>query len=52
MDVSDEHVVSIFRFEELTEQETNVKASCRQSFSAVFLYGVFFYPEDGGYMFL
>jgi hypothetical protein len=50
-DVSEEHVASIFRAEEKSEQETSVKAGGKQSFHAVFLLRLLFDPEDGCDMF-
>jgi hypothetical protein len=51
-DVSEEHFVSVFRVEK-AEQETRVKEGGKQSyFSAGFLFGLFFDPEDGGEIFL
>jgi hypothetical protein len=49
-DVSEEHAF-IFTAEEKAKQETDLKASDKQS-SAGFLLGLFFDPKDGGEMFL
>jgi hypothetical protein len=48
-DVSEEHIASIFRVEELAEQETSVKAGGKQNprLHAGFLLGLFFDPRDG-----
>jgi hypothetical protein len=37
--------------EEKSEKETSVKEGGKQIFPAEFLFGLFFDPEDGGYMF-
>jgi hypothetical protein len=41
-----EHVTSIFRVEEEALQETSMKACDMQRFSATFLLGLLFGPED------
>jgi hypothetical protein len=43
--VSDQHIVSIFRTEELAEKEISMKAG-------ILLLGLLFGPEDGGDVFL
>jgi hypothetical protein len=51
-DVLEEHVASIFRVDEKTEQEKRVKTGGKQSFHTGSQFDLFFYPEDGGDMFL
>jgi hypothetical protein len=48
-DVTEEHVVVIFRIEELTIQETSMKLVAK---SGDFLLGLLFNPEDVDCMFL
>jgi hypothetical protein len=47
--VPEEHVASIFRFEEQAKQETSMKQA---KFRAGFLLRLLFNPEDGGEIFL
>jgi hypothetical protein len=51
MDVSEEHIASIFRIREEAEQETS-RALLATSFQARFLPCLFFDPENGSDMFL
>jgi hypothetical protein len=51
-DVSEEYVAHIFGVEEKAEQETNVKAKCKQRFRAGLFLGLHFNPDDGDDMFL
>jgi hypothetical protein len=57
-DVSEEHIASIFRVEEVSQQEISLKAGGKESrwlatcLLAGFLLTYFFDPEDGGDMFL
>jgi hypothetical protein len=51
--LSEEYIASIFRIEKEAEKETSVKTALLATcFHAGFLLDLFFYPEDGGDMFL